>query len=75
MRRFTSRGSRRTSMPSIVADSLVDRPHALDHLEGGRLAGAVRAEDAEHLALGDLEADAVDGRELAVSLAQVAHAR
>ena len=49
----------------------IDRAHPLDHLEGRRLARAVRSEDPEDLALGDLEADAVDRRQAAVLLAQV----
>ena len=72
MRRFTSRGSRSHVDAVDHGAALVDRTHPLDHLERGRLAGAVRPEDAEHLALRDLEAHAVDGDERAVALAQVA---
>ena len=45
---------------------------ALEDLDRRRLAGAVRAEQAEDLALLDLEADAANGLDLAVRLAQVA---
>src|ERR687887_250887 len=43
---------------------------ALQDLDGGRLAGAVRAEEGEALALGDLEVDAAHGFQLAVALAE-----
>ena len=43
---------------------------ALDHLERGRLAGAVGPQDAERLALLDAERDAVDGDVVAVALGQ-----
>ena len=46
---------------------------ALEDLDRRRLAGAVRPEQAEHLALLDGEADAGDGIDLAVALAQLAH--
>ena len=36
---------------------------AAEHAEGGRLAGAVRPEETEDLAAGDVEADVVDGGE------------
>ena len=72
MRAFTARGSRATSIPSTIGAARIDRAHPLDHLERGRLARAVRSEDPEDLALGDLEADAVDRLQAAVSLAQVA---
>jgi hypothetical protein len=35
-----------------------------EHPEGGGLARAVGAEEADHLALGDIEVDAVDGADL-----------
>ena len=47
---------------------------ALEDLDGRRLAGAVRAEQGEHLAALDLEVDAVDGVAAAVGLAQAGHA-
>ena len=43
---------------------------ALEDLDRGRLAGAVRAEQAEHLAALHGEIDSADGLELAVGLAQ-----
>ena len=44
---------------------------ALEDLDGGRLAGAVRPEQAEHLADGDLEVDPAQRLQVAVALAQV----
>jgi hypothetical protein len=49
------------------------RQHAGDEVEGGRLAGAVRADQAEDLARADLEADVVDGDQAAEFLAHRAH--
>ena len=49
------------------------RAVALEDLDGGRLAGAVRAEQAEHLAALDLERHAAHGLDRPVRLAQVAH--
>ena len=46
--------------------STIRDAQALEDLDGRRLAGAVRAEQAEHLALMDIEADPVDGDHLAV---------
>ena len=51
----------------------VAQPVALEDLDGGRLAGAVGAEEAEHLAGGDVEADAAHRLDAVVGLAQVAH--
>jgi hypothetical protein len=45
---------------------------ALDHLEGGGLAGAVGAEDAEDLAGADVEVDAGDGGEAFVAFDEAA---
>ena len=42
-------------------------PVALEDLHGGRLAGPVRSQQREALALGDLEVDAADGFQLAVA--------
>jgi hypothetical protein len=53
--------------PARVGDA-----QALDALDGGGLAGAVRAEDPEDLALLDGEGDAVDDGPVAVGLAQSA---
>src|SRR5438874_2717511 len=46
---------------------------ALEDLDRRRLAGAVRPEQPEHLALLDVEVDAAHGLERAVRLAQTAH--
>ncbi len=46
---------------------------ALEDLDRRRLAGAVRPEQAEHLAGGDVEVDPVDGEDLAVALDQAAN--
>src|SRR5207237_10225765 len=48
--------------PALPADvSAVDPVHAADAVEEGRLAGAVRTDDAEDLALLHLERHVVDG--------------
>ncbi len=49
-------------------------PETLQYLDRCRLAGAVRPEQGEDLALLDLEAHVADGFELAVGLGQVSHA-
>ena len=46
------------------------RQQAGQHLHGRRLAAAVRAEKAENLAVLDVEADVVDGGEIAEALGQ-----
>src|ERR671931_259288 len=46
---------------------------AVQHIEAGRLAGAVRADQREELALGEREAHVVDRLHAAEGLAQVAH--
>src|SRR5690606_19550377 len=46
---------------------------ARDHLHDGRLAGTVVAEQADHLAVADLEAHIVHRREIAIAAAQVFH--
>src|SRR5205823_14251851 len=46
---------------------------AIHHVEAGGLAGAVRADEGEELALADREADVVDGAHDAEGLAQVAY--
>src|SRR3954471_11286109 len=51
--------------------ALVSVPVALEDLDGGRLAGAVRAEEGEHLAGLDAEADPVQDLACAVRLLQV----
>ena len=50
----------------------VGRELAVDHVEGGRLAGAVRADQRQQFAGGEVEADAVDGPHAAEGLAEVA---
>src|SRR5207245_7997456 len=45
---------------------------ALQDLDGGRLARAVRSEEGEHLALVDVEVDAVDGRDVRIPLHEAA---
>src|SRR5690606_8369878 len=56
--------------PSLVADriqaegaylAVVWCKHAGNHIDGGGLTGTVRADDAEDLAVVDVEADVVDG--------------
>ena len=49
-----------------------DRGYARKHLHRGGFAGAVRAEEAETFALGDVEANAVDRCEFVESLGQIA---
>src|SRR5262249_39054417 len=51
----------------------VRRELAVDHVEAGRFAGAVRPDQRQELALGDVEADVVDGAQAAERLCQVAH--
>ena len=50
----------------------VARPQAFQDFHRARFAGAVRAEQAEHLAGKDLEVDAFDRLEAAVALGQAA---
>ncbi len=50
--------------------ALGSRPEAFEDLDGRRLPGAVRPEEGEDLAALDLEVDARDRFELAVSLVQ-----
>ena len=59
------------SKPSTSTVPLERGAVALQDLDGGRLARAVRAEQGEYLALFDFEADALDGLELAIRLAQL----
>src|SRR2546425_6474465 len=49
----------------------IGAPQALEDLDRRRLAGAVRAEEPEHLAGLDVEADTADGLDLAVALSKV----
>jgi hypothetical protein len=48
----------------------IGRPQAFEDLDRRRLARAVRPEQAEDLARGDIEIDAIDGLDLAVTLDQ-----
>ena len=57
--------------PEDLEAAGVGGPQPLEHLHGRRLAGAVRAEEAEDLAGADLERDTVDGLHVAVCLADV----
>ena len=60
-------------MPEDADLAAAARPVPLEDLDGGRLARAVRSEQAEHLAVLDLEADSAHRLHLAVGLAQIAH--
>ena len=59
-------GGRRV-LPSTLTVAAVTAPEALEDLDGGRLAGAVGAEQREDLALVDLEVDAGDGRDASIA--------
>ena len=60
------------SKPSTLDLAGVSLPVALEDLDRRRLAGAVRAEQAEHLARRDLEVDAAHGLDPVVGLPQAA---
>ena len=60
MRRRTSPGSLRRSAPAMVASPPSGSMQRGEHPQRGGLAGAVGAEEAEDLALGDVEVDAAD---------------
>ncbi len=67
------RGARRAQVDAGDAQRAAGRrQQAAEHAEGGRLAGAVGAEQAEDLAGLDLEADVVDGGEGAELAHQIA---
>ena len=70
------RAERRLHPSRVEAEHLdlarVAAPVALEDLDGRRLAGAVRAEQPEHLAGGDLEVDPAHGLDAAVRLPQAA---
>ena len=59
--------------PENANRAAVGAAQALHALHGGRLAGAVRPEDAEDLASLDTEREVVDGNGATVGLAQVIH--
>ena len=58
------------SSPKIRSSPVGHRRHAADHPHRRRLAGTVRAEEAERLAALHLDVDAVDGGEVAEALDQ-----
>jgi len=58
MRLFTCSASRRMSKPPRCAASV--GADAAQHADGGRLARAVRPQEPEHRAAGDLQVDVVD---------------
>ena len=60
------------SYPATIADPAVGRQRA-QHLDGGRLACSVGAEEAEDLPRLDRERDLVDGGQVAVALDQTDH--
>jgi hypothetical protein len=57
----------------LARSSRFSAPVALEDLDGGRLAGPVRAEQEEDLAARNLEADAAHRLGLAIGLAQIAY--
>ena len=61
---------RSTSWPATSAEPPVGCDERAEHVDRGRLAGAVRAEEPEDLAAGHLEVDRADGFDLAVALGQ-----
>ena len=70
-----SRSARSSSAPAAAEDddlARVRRREPLADLDGGGLAGAVGAEQAEALARTDLEVEAVDRDDVAVGLAELA---
>ena len=58
-------------MPPIVTRAAGGPENARDHPDGGRLPRAVGAEQAEELAAGHVQVDAVDRGELAVALGEL----
>ena len=72
MRSRKSRPARPGSWPSTLTSPDDARAVALEDLDRRRLAGAVLAEQGVDLALGDVEAEPVDGPDRPVVLAQVA---
>ena len=62
----------RVQVLAEVADrAAVGQGDADEHLDGGRLAGAVGAEQSDDLALGEAERDPVHGSEGAIVLGEV----
>ena len=72
MRSRSARGRPAGSCPRTETMPPVRVAVALEDLDGRRLARAVGAEEAEHLAAGDVEVDPADRVDVAVGLAQVA---
>ena len=70
MRGLSASASVATSSPRTVARATVLDPQALEDLDRRRLARAVRTEEAEDLASGDLEVDAIHRDQVAVALGQ-----
>src|SRR3989304_6061255 len=60
-------GGRRAAPPREGARPRPRGEQAADRLEGRRLAGAIRADQGDDLALANLEGDALEGAELAVA--------
>ena len=60
-------------MPQTSIVAVVRLPQADDAFDGRRLAGSVRPEQAEDLAVLDLEAHAPRGLDVAVALPQIPH--
>src|SRR5262249_31158362 len=56
--------------PEHAQLAVVDVREAVDHLHRGRLAGAVRPEEAEALLPAHVEVDVVDGNQVAVGLVE-----
>ena len=71
MRSLSRSAWRAGSMPSTRTVSPIGLVQALEDLDRRRLARAVGPQQAEDLARVDLEADAVDGLDVAVALVQV----
>ena len=71
IRSRSARGAAPGSWPRTVAVAAVTAPVALEDLDRGRLARAVRSEQAEDLALGYLEADPSERLDAAVGLREV----
>ena len=67
MRRRTAPGSRRRSAPATVASPRGRAQEGGEHAEGGRLAGAVGAEEADDLAGLDVEVHAAHGVDVSSS--------
>ena len=67
----TCSGSRTTSMPSIGRRPAGGPQQRRQHLDGGRLARAVGPDEAEDVALLQLEGQVLDGRQVLILFSQV----